>query len=180
MESSRSITHDYNESGTANNSQSRTTAAQQILCTALRSPHEPRQRQSTTTLPNDANRGLAASTATHIDSPPSKCDRTQRYAKCIVANDIAANTITQRSNVQQTIPFNSRQQQQQQATKMSDVIVSGRKMRPTTSLVRASSRTNANQSHAYNMADASDTYSTKSGSSCGSTCTATSCSGSDS
>lgn len=173
MESSRSITRDNNESGTAN-SQTRaaTTAAQQILCTG---PYEPRQRPAAATSPNDAIRVLAA------DGP--RADRTPRYAKCVVAGDMAASTIAQRASVQQTMPYNGRYYEpppQQPPAKMSDVIVSGRKMRPTTSLVSSAGRPGARQSHAYNMADASDAYSIKSGSSCGSTCTATSCSGSDS
>lgn len=57
-------------------------------------------------------------------------------------------------------------------------MVSGRKMHPTSSLANSCSR-RANQSHAYNMADGSDSYSTKSGSSYGSTCMDSSCSGSD-
>lgn len=180
MESSRSITRDNNESGTANSHTRATAAAQQILCTGPRGPYEPRQRPAAATSPNDAIRVLAAATPAHADGP--RADRTPRYAKCVLAGDMAANTLAQRAGVQQPMPYNGRyyEPQPQPPAKMSDVLVSGRKTRPTTSLVRSVSRPSARQSHAYNMANASDAYSIRSGSSCGSTCTATSCSGSDS
>lgn len=162
MESNRSIIRDNNESGTV--IQARTTAT--LLAPNTHRKYDPCHRQA---VAHDANK--VATTTLTPDTLSTKCDRTQRYSKHLVGNEMATNTtVTHRNN---------RLYEHQQPTKMSDVIVGGRKMHPTTSLVNSCSR-NANQSHAYNMADGSDSYSTKSSrSSYASTCTATSCSASE-